>query len=238
MSVTLPRREAEDVLENPVWSSLTGAHAALARIRGDARIYDPDVSVFGGMPSKPTAGAWTDLAALLGPGEGVVLVGASIELPDGWNAVRVIEGIQFVESGVDGARADDVVALGLADADEMLALAERTRPGPFLRATVRLGGYVGIRDGGRLVAMAGRRMNPAGWIEISAVCTDEGYRGRGMGARLVRTVVDGIHTEGRRAFLHVEKGNDGAVGLYRKLGFEPRRDMTFVFAQPPGSITG
>jgi ribosomal protein S18 acetylase RimI-like enzyme len=75
-------------------------------------------------------------------------------------------------------------------------------------------------------------MNPPGWVEVSAVCTDEAYRGRGMGARLVRAVVDGIHREGQRAFLHVEKGNDGAIGLYRKLGFERSRDMTFVFARP------
>ena len=220
------------VLENPVWSSLNGAHASLARIHGDARSYDPVVSVFAGMPNGPTAGAWADLAALLGPDGGGVIVGTRVDVPDTWTALRVIEGIQFVESGVDDAWADDIEALGEADAAEMLALAERTRPGPFLLGTVRLGGYVGIRDDGRLVAMAGRRMNPEGWIEVSAVCTDEAYRGLGMGARLVRAVVSGIHREGQRAFLHVEKGNDGAIGLYRKLGFEPSRDMTFVFARP------
>lgn len=221
-----------DVLANPVWSSLNGAHASLARILGAARVYDPDVSVFAGMPDEPTAEAWADLAALLRTDGGAVVVGSTVELPDGWDALRVIEGIQFVEAGVEGAVSDDIVALGEADADEMLALAERTRPGPFLRGTVRLGGYAGIRDHGRLVAMAGRRMNPEGWIEVSAVCTDAEYRGRGMGARLVRAVVDGIHREGQRAFLHVENGNDGAIGLYRRLGFEPSRDMTFVFARP------
>ncbi len=228
----MPVQPELDVLANPVWSALNGDHASLARIHGHARIYDPEVSVFGGMPSEPSAEAWADLAALLGPEDGVVVVGPSIRLPEGWEALRVIEGMQFVESGVEGAITDDIVALGEADAVEMLALAERTRPGPFLSGTVRLGGYVGIRDAGRLVAMAGRRMRPDGWIEVSAVCTDEGYRGRGMGARLVRAVVHGIHQEGRRAFLHVEKGNDGAIGLYRKLGFEASRDMTFVFTRP------
>ncbi len=224
--------EPNDVLANPVWSALTGAHASLARIQGQARVYDPEVSVFAGLPADASTQSWADLAALLGPRAGAVVVGTSIRIPEHWEALRVIEGIQFVESRVDGATADDVVTLGEADADEMLALAERTRPGPFLRGTVRLGGYVGIRDEGRLVAMAGRRMNPDGWIEVSAVCTDEGFRGRGMGARLVRAVVDGIHREGKRAFLHVEKGNDGAIGLYRKLGFEPSRDMTFRFVRP------
>jgi ribosomal protein S18 acetylase RimI-like enzyme len=230
--VVIGRDDGGDVLANPVWSSLNGAHASLARIHGLARVYDPAVSVFAGMPGEPTAAAWTDLAVLLGSEGGAVIVGTTVRLPDDWEAVRVIEGMQFVESGVEGSLADDIEALGEADADEMLALAERTRPGPFLRGTVHLGGYVGIRDGGRLVAMAGRRMHPQGWIEVSAVCTDERYRGQGMGARLVRAVVDGIHREGERAFLHVEKGNDGAIALYRRLGFEPSRDMTFVFARP------
>lgn len=225
-------QSATSALENPVWSSLTGAHASLARIHGDARLYDPEVTVFGGMPSEPTAAAWADLAALVGADGGAVIVGSSIQLPEHWTALRVIEGIQFVESDVAGARADDIVELGEADAAEMLALADRTRPGPFLLGTVRLGGYVGIRDGGRLVAMAGRRMNPDGWIEVSAVCTDDEHRGRGMAARLVRAVVDGVHADGQRAFLHVEKGNDPAIALYRRLGFEPSRDMTFVFARP------
>lgn len=237
--MNVPTPDETDVLANPVWSSLTGAHASLARIHGGARVYDPTVSVFAGMPTDPSPQAWADLAALLGPGGSAVVVGTTVELPRGWQALRVIEGFQFVETGaetgVTSAPSDEIVPLGESDAEQMLALAERTRPGPFLHGTVRLGGYVGIRDGERLVAMAGRRMRPDGWIEVSAVCTDDEYRGRGMGGRLVRAVVDGIHRDGRRAFLHVEKGNEGAIELYRRLGFAPSRDMTFVFARPGDS---
>jgi len=46
------------------------------------------------------------------------------------------------------------IALGDADAAEMVALAALTKPGPFLSKTHLLGGYIGIREHGRLVAMA------------------------------------------------------------------------------------
>ena len=43
-----------------------------------------------------------------------------------------------------------IIELGAADVPEMLALVERTRPGPFVTRTVELGTYLGIRDDGRI----------------------------------------------------------------------------------------
>ncbi len=51
-------------------------------------------------------------------------------------------------------------------------------PRPFPAAHGRAGTYLGIRRGGALVAMAGERLHPPGWTEISGVCTDESVRGR------------------------------------------------------------
>jgi len=65
------------------------------------------------------------------------------------------------------------------DVPEMLALAELTEPGPFRQRTIEFGGYMGIRDAGRLVAMAGQRLSLTGFTEVSAVCTHPEYRGRG-----------------------------------------------------------
>ena len=70
----------------------------------------------------------------------------------------------------------------------MLDLVARTEPGPFLPRTIEMGTYLGIRRGGALVAMAGERLHPPGWTEISAVCTDDAYRSRGLGTRLVLAV--------------------------------------------------
>ena len=68
---------------------------------------------------------------------------------------------------VDG----DLERLDERDVPEMMALVELTQPGPFGPHTRELGNYFGIRDNGRLVAMAGERLRIDGYTEISAVCT-------------------------------------------------------------------
>ena len=53
------------------------------------------------------------------------------------------------------------------------------RPGPFRPRTIELGGYVGIFHDSKLVAMAGQRLRPPGYCEVSAVCTHPDARRRG-----------------------------------------------------------
>jgi ribosomal protein S18 acetylase RimI-like enzyme len=191
--------------------------------------YDPQVSVWGAVPDDAAAADWDALAALLAPGESISVPG--LALPAGWEG-DAGTGLQMIDEGFDRQAEDGVglVALGSADVPEMMALVERTQPGPFAPRTVELGGYLGVRVDGRLVAMAGRRMNPAGWVEISAVCTDEAHRGHA--ARLVRAVASGIRASGQRAFLHVRAENEGARKVYERLGFVVRREFPFHFGQP------
>jgi predicted GNAT family acetyltransferase len=108
------------------------------------------------------------------------------------------------------------------DVPEMLALVEKTRPGPFARRTIELGDYYGIRDGGVLVAMAGERMHPPGYTEISVVCTDADHRGRGLASQLVRALVRSIRSRGETPFLHLTTENENAHHVYDALGFETR----------------
>jgi predicted GNAT family acetyltransferase len=116
----------------------------------------------------------------------------------------------------------EVIPLSPADVPEMLQLVEATQPGPFAPRTIELGRYVGVRDRGRLVAMAGERLSLEGYTEVSAVCTDPEFRGQGLGEGLVRVIGSGIQRAGRIPFLHVLEANLGAIGLYQKLGFEGR----------------
>jgi predicted GNAT family acetyltransferase len=125
------------------------------------------------------------------------------------------------------------VLLGAADVPEMLDLVARTRPGPFLPRTVELGTYLGIRRQGALVAMAGERLHPPGWTEISAVCTDPDHRGQGLAARLVLAVAAGIKDRGETPFLHTSAGNANAIRLYESLGFRLRRTTKFMTARVP-----
>ncbi|MEV1290996.1 GNAT family N-acetyltransferase [Pseudonocardia sp. NPDC049635] len=228
-------------LRNPVPDTLTGRLREFGSVRGRAARFDPDVSPFGGMPLDPTADDWSDLAALCGPGNQVVLVRAGDgppQLPAGWRLERAFPGVQMDGSAAPGEPDDDAIELGPADRTEMAELTARTEPGPWLARTAELGRFVGIRHDGRLVAMAGERMRlggpgAAGATEISAVCTDPEFRGKGLAGRLVRAVVAGIVARGERPLLHASAVNTGAVRLYRNMGFVVSREMRFDLLRTP-----
>ncbi|MEV6412853.1 GNAT family N-acetyltransferase [Kribbella sp. NPDC051718] len=217
----------DNVLDNPVLSSLVGAHRELAIAAGRVARYPVEVSPFMGMPADADEADWEQLAGLAGD-DAIVLVNGPERWPVGIEEVRRFAVLQMVASDELTFRpADDVVIerLGAADAVEMLDLAQRTEPGPFGLRTGELGAYYGIRDGDKLVAMAGERMRPAGWTEISGVCTDPAYRGRGLAGVLMERVFRGALERGDRSFLHVFEGNAGAIRLYQAMGFTIRRSV-------------
>lgn len=217
------------LLDNPVWWSMTGAHADLAHVSGGAAILPPDVGAFAGLADGD---AWPDLAGLLGPDRSALLVGVT-GIPADWRVDRCVEGVQLTATRPLGAPDGEAVRLGRSDVPEMLDLVRRTEPGPFLPRTTELGTYLGIRRGGALVAMAGERLRPAGWTEISAVCTDPAFRGLGLATRLIRAVAVGIDARGDTAFLHTGADNLPAIRVYERLGFVLRRAVTFQLVRRP-----
>jgi ribosomal protein S18 acetylase RimI-like enzyme len=221
-------------LDNPVRSSLAGPHARLAERRGSVLRYPADVCPFVGLPDEPGAADWADAAGLAGPG-GVLLLAVQAPPPAGWAVEFLGEGVQMTGDGVAGATDPEAVPLGPADVPEMLDLAGRTQPGPFLPRTVEMGSYLGIRYGGALVAMAGERLHPAGWTEVSAVCTDAAWRGRGLASRLVLAVAAGIRRRGETPFLHALASNVSAIRVYEQVGFRLRRPTVFSAIRVPES---
>ncbi|WP_212531277.1 GNAT family N-acetyltransferase, partial [Actinospica durhamensis] len=217
----------DHVLDDAVRASLAGAHARFAQRRGGAVRYHPDVAAFTALDDPDDFSAWADLAALLGPEEDLALPGVT-RWPENWRPLFSAEGVQMVGTDLDPRHDDEAVVLGAADVPEILELIARTEPGPFRVRTVELGTYLGIRRDGALVAMAGERLRPPGWTEISAVCTAPEYRGQGLAGRLVRAVAAGIVERGDRPFLHTIASNENAIRLYRALGFEIRRTTTFT----------
>ncbi len=218
-------------LDNPVLSSLAGPHAYLARTAGRAARYPADISPFCALPDEPGPADWADAARLVGPGEFVAFPAQlSVPMaapPPHWETVARLEGVQMVAVSLDARPDLEAVPLGPADVTEMLALTELTKPGPFLPRTIELGRYLGIRRAGRLVAMAGERLRPPGWTEVSAVCTDPDWRGHGFASRLTRAVAAGIVARGDTPFLHAVAANVTAIKLYEELGFTRRRAITF-----------
>lgn len=215
-------------LDRPVWHSLTGRQAALAI--GDARAvrFRPDINLFGDA-ADDSPEAMAALAALIPEGGTLGLIGVgAAALPPGTTMVSERRINQMVATRLNrAARATEIVRLGEDDAPEMLALATLTAPGPFLAATHLQGGYVGVRCDGRLVAMAGERMKVPGFSEISAVCTHPDFRGQGFARALMEAVIARLIAGGEGVFLHSYPDNP-AVALYRALGFETRREMTYT----------
>jgi ribosomal protein S18 acetylase RimI-like enzyme len=220
------------LLDNPALASLNGEHARFAERRGEIARYLPDVSVWTGIPEHPTGEDWEDVRALIGSGA-VFGVGASVAVPEGWHAVEGSGGVQLTGEAIEGAPDAEAVELTADDVPEMAELVARTKPGPFLTRTIELGRYVGVRREGRLIAMAGERLHPPGWTEISAVCTDEAFRGQGLGRRLVLDVAYGIRQRGEVPLMHAAAGNTGAIGLYQHLGFRLRDRGAPRFVQVP-----
>lgn len=120
------------------------------------------------------------------------------------------------------------VELTEADAPAMLALATLTEPGPFFRHTNRLGDFIGVKQGVALVAMAGERLRPPGYTEVSGVCTHPAHRGQGHAGALMREVAARIAGRGDTPFLTVYRENAGAIALYETLGFRIRRALTLT----------
>ncbi|MZD07479.1 GNAT family N-acetyltransferase [Streptomyces sp. SID5785] len=230
-----PGRAGERVLDNPAHAALEGPHAALAERRGRVLRYPLDVSPWLALPDDPGPADWADLAALAGPGAVVPLPGVSVDLPEGWELTADFAGVQLVGDRVDAVPDPEAVRLTAEDVPEMLDLVARTQPGPFLPRTIELGTYLGIRRGGALVAMAGERLHPPGWTEISAVCTDPDHRGQGLAGRLVRAVAAGIVERGETPFLHTGARNANAIRLYESLGFRLRRTTRFRAARVPAA---
>jgi predicted GNAT family acetyltransferase len=222
-------------LDRPVWSALTSRQAPLAL--GDARAlrFDPDYALFAAAADE-SAEATQALAALNVSPNGMGLVEAGdMPLPPGAVVRASAACVQMVAASLTGGgKTVAFEPLGEADAAEMLALATLTVPGPFFEKTHRLGDFIGVRQDGRLVAIAGERMKPDGFTEVSGVCTHPDHRGRGYAGALMRVVTQRILERGEQAFLHAYAANTATIALYETLGFRVRTKITYTVLDGPG----
>ncbi|WP_067823714.1 GNAT family N-acetyltransferase [Nocardia inohanensis] len=220
-------------LDDPVRTSLLGAHRRFADWSGRIGRYDPEVARFVGHPPVLDEQDWADLGALLGPGGATGLRGAGHVPPAGWTVLDEFDSVQMDGSALQVAADPELEVLSAANVPEILELIARTEPGPYAPRTIEMGTYLGYRVNGRLVAMAGERLHPPGWTEISAVCTDAEFRGRGLASRLIRAVGAGIRERGETPFLHALARNTNAISLYETLGFTLRKRSILTIVQAP-----
>lgn len=235
--MTVPSLQSETVfapsntvhpLDNVVWTALTARQAHLAESCDQARRFLPDISTIAAF-LEPSDRGWASLSRLVGEGQTVNLALREPYQPRlGWKMVLATpmpqmvfqgNGAQLSQRSLPGVR---IAELGPDDVPDMLELTALTRPGPFSKRTHELGRYIGIREDGKLIAMAGERLKVPGYTEVSAVCTHPDHAGRGYARFLMSDIMRRILDRGEIPFLHVRGDNHHAIGLYERMGFVQR----------------
>jgi ribosomal protein S18 acetylase RimI-like enzyme len=219
-------------LDSPACTALTTHQAHLALISPLAQRFPPEMAVHGCI-SAPTLEAFQALARLA-PQPAGLFFDETPQVPPQWTVQRHIQMIQMVlDPGVAPEVAlpseAEIVELTTADLPEMMRIYELTRPGRTICPQIqRLGPFIGVRQGGKLVAMGGLRIHVPGYREITTVGTDPQHTGRGYATALVCALVRRIRSGGEETFLHVRDDNTRAIQIYDRLGFKERKRFHFV----------
>ncbi|MGX1171063.1 ribosomal protein S18 acetylase RimI-like enzyme [Bradyrhizobium sp. USDA 372] len=216
----------EALLDRPIWSALTTSHKHLAEGGPQALRYPVDMTPFADMPDM-SAASFAALGELMsGSQVAVLFTPEPVEIPAGFKVLLAETGEQMIGSPADTSLRDaEIVRLGAADVPAMMALIELTKPGPFAARTHELGTFLGIRAHGELVAMAGERMKPGNFTEMTAVCVHPDHRGRGYAQALLAAIARQIEARGEIPFLHVFSNNTSAIALYQRQGMRIRRRL-------------
>ena len=213
-------------LENPTWETLTGHHRRFALVNELAARFQADYSPLAGL-REPTAAALGALAELVEPGERVTVLGpmSSVAGPFSLIARKMARQMVFDESRAPSAVRPKLAIerLGPRDVPAMLELIATVFPGYFRARTVELGRYYGVYDQEKIIAMAGERLFPVGFRELSSFCTLPEARGKGFARALTETLL--TKGENRTPFLHVDADNRVAIKAYENLGFKDHAAM-------------
>jgi ribosomal protein S18 acetylase RimI-like enzyme len=216
----------ENLFANAVWHALQTKHRHFATSAGGACRYPADVAPFAAV-AEPTAPALRELLSLLLPGEFVWIIGESHPQESALFVAETMQCLQMVLPE-DIAQSDPpsaLVRLSVLDVPEMIALTELAFPGFFRKRTIEMGVYYGVRSHGELIAMGGERLMLEGYPEISGVCSHPAHRGKGLGAGIIRQLVQNHRRAGLVSWLHVGVANARAIELYRRLGFKAVRTV-------------
>lgn len=223
----------QHILDNAVYNAFTSGNKSLSRGDDAVRYLDKEVSPFVGLKAFDDA-SFKKLWDYIEDGRVVVLPARrDFVVPQPWKVLNAVAVEQMVYKGskIPVVPNDEIVPLGEKDVPKMLFLTKLTDPGPFDVRTIEYGHYEGIYRDGRLVAMAGQRMHPVPFAEISAVCTHPDYTGHGFASQLMKRQINRMLAAGDTPFLHVKTENVRAIRLYEHLGFANRASINVFVLQ-------
>lgn len=220
---------ASHPLDNMIWNALAGPQAHLGVSNGKARRFDPAISIFTAV-ERPLETLDGVAEIIPEDGRAGLVTTGPLTLPPDLEAVATGEVVQLTAERFQPIATTSVVYgdLTASDVPAMIELVTMTRPGPFSPRTIEMGHYIGVFDGDRLIAMTGERLRLEGFGEVSAVCTHPDYQGRGIAKALVSVIGSEVVARGEVPFLQAYTSNAAAIATYTRLGFVPRRNLTFT----------
>ena len=219
-------------LTNVFWQSLNGQHRHFSTGDERARRYSPGFSPIVGFPQEDQPD-FAALKTLFEIGEQFYCGGWTGPLPDDWTLHADATMYRMIWRGdassidleADAAKHHQLYPelqlqpLQSQHAEQAVALARLTNPGPFGLRTIELGDYLGYFLNDRLVAMSGERMHAGIYHEVSGVCTHPDFQGKGLARRLMNVIITRQLARGEIPFLHVMSHNHSAHELYLRMGF-------------------
>jgi ribosomal protein S18 acetylase RimI-like enzyme len=215
-----------DKLDNPVWHSLDETHGNFSINYDNLKCYDPEFCPFGGYRNGNNSRE--DIANYAKRINNFFIVGNKPVLAKDLVVKNELVCLQmFMKGNTQVEIQEKIVTLNHHYEEALFKLVNLVQPGFFKNKTSQLGDYYGIFQNGDLVAAAGERMKMDDFVEVSAIVTHPGHTGKGYAKQLTAHVVNRILDQHKAPYLHVAETNIGAISLYRKLGFEIRRKISF-----------
>jgi len=219
------------LLDQPVWAALSTGNCILSQGTAEAKYFDKTVAPFADTEHHDTA-HFKQLYDAVPDNQDVVFFSRDQNLNLGpWSVVDSVDTLQMIYKGRAAeeklVRDERLMSRSLLDIDipAMLKLTGQTKPGPFVERTIDFGHFRGIFSNEMLVAMAGQRLHPGTFAEISGVCTHPDFAGKGLARQLILYQINRILNNDETPFLHVRTANLNAVKLYELIGFEVRTQL-------------
>lgn len=216
-----------EILDNPVYNAMISFNSQLALGNDTVKYFPEDVGPFAGLKLFDDESFARLYKMLPANRTAAILTASHLKIPGNWKVKDTFKVLQMSGENIEPLPGSyhDIVPLGSQHVSQMIALTKLTHPGPFLQRTIEFGNYTGIFHGSELIAMAGQRLHPFQYVEISAVCTHPSYTGNGYAKSLIHLQINLIISKGGTPFLHVRADNESAISVYKHLGFSLRSEM-------------
>ncbi len=111
---------------------------------------------------------------------------------------------------------------------ELLSEFYEARADAWVPIQFRAGPYYCVKRDGKMVSVAGVHLVTPQIAQLGNIVTDEVYRNQGLATACTNALATDLASKGRIISLFVRADNEPAIHIYKKLGFQKARDISFL----------